>query len=79
MNLQTKLVKKQNLMSEIDFTPILKAFSAWAVTPAQISEVLPLKKDMFDVCVIDEGSMGNVAEYLPIFPLRATPFLIPCF
>ena len=66
MNLQTKLVKKQKLMSEIDFTPILKAFSAWAVTPAQISEVLPLKKDMFDVCVIDEGSMGNIAEYLPI-------------
>lgn len=66
MNLQNKTAKKEKLMKQIDFNPILKAFSAWAVTPQQISEVLPLNKDMFDVCIIDEASMGNIAEYLPV-------------
>ena len=53
-------------MQQIDFKPILKAYPAWAITAGQVSAVLPFIKNLFDLCIIDEGSMGNIAEYLPI-------------
>lgn len=67
MNLTKKQSKKEKLMKEIDFTPILKAYPCWAITVSQLSACLPLIKDMFTVGLIDEGSMGSIGEYIPVF------------
>lgn len=67
MNLQKKQSKKEKLMKEIDFKPILEAYPCWAITVSQLSSILPMAKDMFTVGLIDEGSMGSIAEYLPVF------------
>lgn len=66
MNLQKKVSKKEKLMKEIDFKPILEAYPCWAITVSQLSMALPLIKDMFSIGLIDEGSMGCLGEYIPV-------------
>ena len=67
MNLTKRQSKKEKIMKEIDFTPILKAYPCWAITTSQLSACLPLIKDMFTIGLIDEGSMGSIGEYIPVF------------
>ena len=67
MNLTKRQSKKEKIMKEIDFAPILKAYPCWAITTSQLSACLPLIKDMFTIGLIDEGSMGSIGEYIPVF------------
>lgn len=56
---------KNKIMSKIDFTPILKAIPIWCVTSAEISNLLPMVKDMFNLVVVDESSEMDIASFLP--------------
>ncbi|MBL3655797.1 AAA domain-containing protein [Fulvivirga sediminis] len=54
------------LFSTIDFNAILKAFPIWAVKMADVKDVLPFKKEMFDVVIIDEATQCDIASCLPL-------------
>lgn len=56
---------KDKIIKTIDFEPILKALPCFCVTTAEISDVLPLKKDLFDIVIVDESSEVDIASFLP--------------
>ena len=63
------LTKKKNqrekIMKTIDFKPILDAMPCICVTTYEISDVLPLVKDMFDLVIADESSEMDIASFIP--------------
>ena len=63
--LTKKKSKKDKIMQTIDFKPILEAFPCVCVTTFEISNVLPLQKEMFDVVIADESSEMDIASFLP--------------
>ncbi len=50
----------------IDFDLILKALPAWICNTQDISKILPLKKELFDVVIIDEASQCDIATMIPL-------------
>ena len=59
-------VKQEDLFSQIDFNILLTALPIWLVNLADIQDVLPLKKDLFDLAIIDEATQCDIASCLPI-------------
>ena len=60
-------VKQEDLFRQIDFRTLLTALPIWLINLADIQEVLPLKKDLFDLAIIDEATQCDIASCLPIF------------
>jgi len=58
--------KRTDLLKVIDFNLVLEALPIWITKSADISEVLPLQKDMFDIAIIDEASQCDIATMIPI-------------
>ncbi len=59
-------VKQEDLFGKIDFKILLTALPIWLVNLADIQDVLPLKKDLFDLAIIDEATQCDIASCLPI-------------
>ena len=57
--------QKDKIMQTIDFKPILEAIPCFCVTTGEISDVLPLEKEMFDLVICDESSEVDIASFLP--------------
>lgn len=57
--------KRSKIMQTIEFEPILKAFPCICVTTNEISDLLPLQKDMFDLVICDESSEVDIASFVP--------------
>lgn len=57
--------EKLKSFGEIDFQIILKAFPIWLTTLSEIKDVLPFKKELFDVVIIDEATQCDIASCLP--------------
>ncbi|MEM9981199.1 MAG: DEAD/DEAH box helicase, partial [Bacteroidota bacterium] len=53
-------------LKSIDFSVILQALPIWLVNITDIYDILPLKKELFDIAVIDEASQSDIASALPI-------------
>jgi superfamily I DNA and/or RNA helicase len=51
--------------SAANFDSILKVFPIWLCNLSDLHRVLPLKKEMFDVVIIDEASQCDIASVLP--------------
>ncbi len=60
-------VKQEDLFRQIDFEILFTALPIWLVNLADIHDVLPLKKDLFDLAIIDEATQCDIASCLPIF------------
>gem|GEM_PF-522076 len=58
-------IQKERL-GRLDFKVLLQLFPIWLVTTSEINSVLPLKKDLFDLVIIDEASQCDIASCLPI-------------
>ena len=58
--------KKDEIMKRIDFDVILEAFPCYCITSYEISNVLPLRKDMFDLVLFDESSEMDIASSIPV-------------
>jgi superfamily I DNA and/or RNA helicase len=58
--------KQLSLHSEIDYSHIFKAFPVWLASLDIVHHVLPLKKDLFDLVIIDEATQCNIASVLPV-------------
>ena len=63
--LTKKKSQRDKIMQTIDFKPILEAIPCFCVTTAEISDVLPLEKELFDLVICDESSEVDIASFLP--------------
>ncbi|GAA3510501.1 DEAD/DEAH box helicase [Aquimarina addita] len=62
----TDIATRTGLFASIDFDVILQCLPIWITKSADISEVVPLQNDMFDVAIIDEASQCDIATMIPI-------------
>ena len=63
--LTKKKSQRDKIMATIDFKPILEAIPCFCVTTGEISDVLPLEKELFDLVICDESSEVDIASFLP--------------
>lgn len=63
--LTKKKSQRDKIMQTIDFKPILEAIPCFCVTTGEISDVLPLEKELFDLVICDESSEVDIASFLP--------------
>ncbi len=57
--------KQEDLFNSIDFSILLQIFPVWLVNLSDIHKVLPLRKELFDVVIIDEATQCDVASCVP--------------
>ena len=57
--------QRDKVLKTIDFMPILEAMPCICVTSYEISNLIPLKKDLFDIVIVDESSEMDIASFLP--------------
>lgn len=57
---------KMKAFEAIDFDVILKAFPIWLTNLSEVKDVLPFKKELFDVVIIDEATQCDIASCLPL-------------
>jgi len=58
--------RQEELFKSINFSVILKTFPIWLTNLSDIHDVLPLKKELFDLAIIDEATQCDIASCLPI-------------
>lgn len=59
--------KQAELFAQIDLNVLLQAFPVWLVTMADVSEILPLVREQFDLVILDEATQCDAASCLPVF------------
>ncbi len=59
-------LKQERLFSEISREVLFGTFPIWLVTLADVSEVLPLESEMFDLVILDEATQCDMASCLPV-------------
>lgn len=57
--------QKLALLKEVSPMTLLETFGCWASTTAQISQILPLEPDLFDLVIFDESSQCDIASAIP--------------
>lgn len=63
----TKNRKKRNaILNNVDFNTVLNAFPVYLCTSAEVSNLLPLKKNMYDIAIVDESSACDIASLIPV-------------
>ncbi|MEM8967718.1 MAG: ATP-binding protein, partial [Bacteroidota bacterium] len=58
--------KQASLFDKIDFKRLSQTFPVWLVSITDISHILPLRKEMFDIVIVDEATQCDIASILPI-------------
>ncbi len=58
--------RKEAFFNQIDFSFLLKALPIWLVNSNDINTILPLRKELFDLVIIDEASQCDIASSLPL-------------
>lgn len=56
---------KKELLAQVPVEVLLRAFPCWASTDRFLSHILPLRKALFDLVVIDEASQVDLAAASP--------------
>ncbi len=67
--------RKESFFEQINFKVVQKAFPVWLVNLADLSDTLPLEKELFDLVIIDEATQCDIASVLPLIQ-RAKKLLI---
>ncbi|WKN41178.1 AAA domain-containing protein [Tunicatimonas pelagia] len=58
--------KQIALFNKINFNHLSQTFPVWLVSITDISHILPMRKEMFDVVIVDEATQCDMASVLPI-------------
>ncbi|MGB5980563.1 MAG: ATP-binding protein [Nonlabens sp.] len=53
------------ILNQLDFSKVLKSLPLWLVHLNELNAVAPLKKDIFDLIIIDEATQCDIAVVLP--------------
>ena len=56
----------QAYFDKIQFDVVLHALPAWIVNSVDVHSALPLKKELFDVVIIDEATQCDIASSIPL-------------
>ncbi len=59
-------LKKEQFFDTANFAVLLKAFPVWLVNTNDVHNFLPLRKELFDLVVIDEATQCDIASVLPL-------------
>lgn len=57
---------KEERFNQVDFEVLLKALPIWLVSMEDVSQILPLRKELFDLVIFDEATQCNIASAIPI-------------
>ncbi|MEW7280052.1 AAA domain-containing protein [Aquimarina sp. 2201CG1-2-11] len=57
---------RDQLFQAINFDTVLECLPIWITKSTDVSNVLPLQNDIFDVAIIDEASQCDIATMIPI-------------
>jgi hypothetical protein len=58
--------RQEDLFQTIDFKALFTALPVWLTNLADIHDVLPLRKELLDLAIIDEATQCDIAACLPI-------------
>ena len=58
--------RKEEYFSGIDFAKLSKCFPVWLVNLSDISQMLPMWREMFDLVIIDEATQCDMASAIPV-------------
>ncbi|MFY0675346.1 MAG: DNA2/NAM7 family helicase [Bacteroidia bacterium] len=65
--LKARTIKtKEERFETVNFEEIKKSFPVWLVNLSETANVLPLRKGLFDLVIIDEASQCDIATALPL-------------
>ncbi len=59
--------KQEEWFDKIDHSILFRAFPVWMVPLADMAECLPLRKETFDLAIVDEATQCDMASALPVF------------
>ncbi|MDR2207120.1 MAG: hypothetical protein LBE36_13310 [Flavobacteriaceae bacterium] len=59
--------KKLDNWNDISFESLINAIPLWCSELSTLGKILPMKKELFDLVIIDEASQVNIAEITPAF------------
>ncbi|MEN0047092.1 MAG: AAA domain-containing protein, partial [Bacteroidota bacterium] len=57
---------KEERFKQVNFDTLFSALPIWLVTMEEVSQVLPLEKELFDLVIFDEATQCNISSALPI-------------
>lgn len=57
---------KEKLFSQVRLQAVLDALPVWLVNLNDVSQVLPMEKELFDLAIIDEATQCDISSCLPI-------------
>lgn len=58
--------RKESLFDSINLAQLQHAFPIWLTSLSDVSNVLPLEKELFDLVIIDEATQCDIASALPM-------------
>lgn len=56
----------KSIFSKVDHGVILKALPVWICKSGDITDIMPLEKELFDLLIIDEASQCDIASSIPL-------------
>lgn len=59
--------RREEMFNQLDFESLFKVFPLWLTNLSDVHRTLPLQTHLFDLAIIDEASLCDVASCLPIF------------
>ena len=59
--------RQQELFAEVDPRVLFGAFPIWLTAISEVSGIIPLQRELFDVAIIDEATQCDMASCLPVF------------
>jgi len=59
--------RQEYLQAQFNYEVLLKTFPIWLTRISDISRVLPMKKELFDLVIVDEATQCDMASLLPVF------------
>ncbi len=57
--------EKKKILSKINYDNFFKVFPIWLANLTELSSVVPLQKEIFDLVIIDEATQCDIASALP--------------
>ena len=57
---------KEERFNKVNFNTLFQALPIWLVTMEEISQILPLRKELFDLVVFDEATQCDIASAIPL-------------
>lgn len=59
--------RQEELQGQFSFQTLLKTFPIWLTKISDISRVLPMENELFDMVIVDEATQCDMASLIPVF------------